>query len=153
MFTEAKERAKAFGIYGAIAGGGGAVGLILGGLLTEYLNWRWTLFVNVPFAVSRPSARADRASASRRAARNRNRLDIPGVLLVSRRPGLPGLRLHQAESDGWRPAITIGLFVAAAVRCWPRSSRSRRRSRPRCCRCAWWSTATAAASTSRWASR
>ncbi len=50
-FTEAKERAKAFGIFGAIAGGGGAVGLILGGVLTEYLDWRWTFFVNIPFAV------------------------------------------------------------------------------------------------------
>ena len=51
MFTDAKERAKAFGIYGAIAGGGGAVGLILGGVLTEYLDWRWAFFVNIPFAV------------------------------------------------------------------------------------------------------
>ena len=51
MFTDAKERAKAFGIYGAIAGGGGAVGLILGGFLTEYLDWRWTFFVNIPFAI------------------------------------------------------------------------------------------------------
>ncbi|CAM5606854.1 Putative EmrB/QacA family drug resistance transporter OS=Streptomyces glaucescens OX=1907 GN=SGLAU_29025 PE=4 SV=1 [Streptomyces glaucescens] len=50
-FTDAKERAKAFGIYGAIAGGGAAVGLILGGFLTEYLDWRWTFFVNIPFAV------------------------------------------------------------------------------------------------------
>ena len=50
-FTDAKERAKAFGIYGAIAGGGGAVGLILGGVLTEYLDWRWTFFVNIPFAI------------------------------------------------------------------------------------------------------
>src|SRR3954452_23598223 len=51
MFTEARERAKAFGVYGAIAGGGAAVGLILGGLLTEYLNWRWALYVNVPIAI------------------------------------------------------------------------------------------------------
>ncbi|NUR40389.1 MAG: MFS transporter, partial [Streptomyces sp.] len=51
MFTDAKERAKAFGIYGAIAGGGGAVGFILGGVLTEYMDWRWTFFVNIPFAI------------------------------------------------------------------------------------------------------
>ncbi|KOG88212.1 Puromycin resistance protein pur8, partial [Streptomyces varsoviensis] len=50
LFTEAKERAKAFGIFGAIAGGGAAIGLFLGGVLTEYLNWRWTFFVNIPFA-------------------------------------------------------------------------------------------------------
>jgi MFS family permease len=50
-FTDVKERAKAFGIFGAIAGSGGAIGLLLGGLLTEHLNWRWTLYVNVGIAV------------------------------------------------------------------------------------------------------
>src|ERR1700757_4878970 len=49
-FTEPKDRARAFGIYGAIAGAGGAVGLLLGGALTEYLSWRWTLYVNLIFA-------------------------------------------------------------------------------------------------------
>ena len=50
-FTDARERAKAFGIYGAIAGAGGGIGLLLGGLLTEYFSWRWTLYVNLIFAV------------------------------------------------------------------------------------------------------
>src|SRR5207302_1613760 len=50
-FTEEKERARAFGVYGAIAGGGSAIGLILGGVLTQYASWRWTLLVNVPIAV------------------------------------------------------------------------------------------------------
>jgi len=49
-FTEAKERAKAFGIYGAIAGAGAGIGLLLGGVLTEYASWRWTLFINLAFA-------------------------------------------------------------------------------------------------------
>jgi len=49
-FTDPKDRSKAFGIYGAIAGAGGAVGLLLGGTLTEYLSWRWTLYVNLIFA-------------------------------------------------------------------------------------------------------
>src|SRR5216683_1511481 len=51
MFTEPYERAKAFGIYGAIAASGGAIGLLLGGLLTQYLDWRWCLYVNVPIAL------------------------------------------------------------------------------------------------------
>ncbi|GAA0697716.1 MFS transporter [Kitasatospora atroaurantiaca] len=114
MFTEAKERAKAFGIYGAIAGGGGAIGLILGGLLTEYLNWRWTFFVNIPFAVV---AALGAVLVIREPAegRNRNRLDIPGVLLVT--TGLVSLvyGFTRAETDGWTSGITLGLFVASAV--------------------------------------
>src|SRR5215471_15934300 len=49
-FTDARDRGKAFGVYGAIAGAGGAVGLVLGGLLTEYLSWRWCMYVNLFFA-------------------------------------------------------------------------------------------------------
>src|SRR5207302_9237372 len=51
MFTEPHERARAFGIYGAIAASGGAIGLLLGGVLTQYLDWRWCLYVNVPIAL------------------------------------------------------------------------------------------------------
>ena len=50
-FTEAKERATAFAVFGGIAGSGAAIGMLLGGVLTEYLNWRWTLFVNVAISV------------------------------------------------------------------------------------------------------
>ncbi|HYA45125.1 MAG TPA: MFS transporter, partial [Acidimicrobiales bacterium] len=50
-FTEPHERARAFGVYGAIAGGGAAIGLLLGGLLTEYASWRWTLLINAPIAM------------------------------------------------------------------------------------------------------
>ncbi|WP_328913928.1 MULTISPECIES: MFS transporter [unclassified Streptomyces] len=114
MFTDAKERAKAFGIYGAIAGAGAAVGLILGGVLTEYLNWRWALFVNIAFAVI---AVIGALMYIREPAegRNPNRLDIPGVVLAS--VGLVSLvyGFSRAESDGWAAGVTIGLFVAAAV--------------------------------------
>src|SRR5579872_1244117 len=51
-FTEPRERARAFGVYGAIAGGGAAIGLVLGGVLTEFASWRWTLLINVPIAVA-----------------------------------------------------------------------------------------------------
>ncbi|MFJ6216028.1 MFS transporter [Streptomyces sp. NPDC092296] len=113
-FTEAKERAKAFGIFGAIAGGGGALGLILGGVLTEYLNWRWALYVNVPIAAV---AAIGAITVVREPAhgRNRNRLDIPGVVLATL--GLVSLvyGFTRAETDGWASAATIGLFVAAVV--------------------------------------
>ncbi|MEU1350397.1 MFS transporter [Streptomyces sp. NPDC005795] len=113
-FTEARERAKAFGIYGAIAGGGGAVGFILGGTLTEYLNWRWTFFVNVPFAIV-AALGAYFVIREPAGGRNRSPLDIPGVVLSSL--GLVSLvyGFTHAESAGWSDAWTIGMFVASAV--------------------------------------
>ncbi|MFD7437589.1 MFS transporter [Streptomyces sp. NPDC059861] len=114
MFTDAKERAKAFGIYGAIAGGGGAVGLILGGFLTEYLDWRWTFYVNVPFAVV-AAAGAWFVIREPGGARNRSSLDIPGVILSTF--GLVALvyGFTRAESEGWSDAVTIAMFVASVV--------------------------------------
>ncbi|SED39122.1 drug resistance transporter, EmrB/QacA subfamily [Streptomyces sp. 2131.1] len=114
MFTDAKERAKAFGIYGAIAGGGGAVGLILGGLLTQTLNWRWTFFVNIPFAVV-AAAGAYFVIREPAGTRNRSPLDIPGVVLSAL--GLVSLvyGFTRAESAGWSDALTVGSFVASAV--------------------------------------
>ncbi|GHH80210.1 MFS transporter [Streptomyces sulfonofaciens] len=114
MFTDAKERAKAFGIYGAIAGGGGAVGLILGGFLTEYLDWRWTFFVNVPFAIV-AAAGAFLVIREPAGGRNRSPLDIPGVIMATL--GLVSLvyGFTHAESSGWTDPVTLGLFVASAV--------------------------------------
>ncbi|MEU0049352.1 MFS transporter [Streptomyces sp. NPDC006184] len=114
MFTDAKERAKAFGIYGAIAGGGGAVGLILGGFLTEYLDWRWTFFVNVPFAVV-AAAGAYFIIREPEGGRNRSPLDIPGVILSTL--GLVSLvyGFTRAASDGWGDSVTVAMFVASVV--------------------------------------
>ncbi|MFG2128647.1 MFS transporter [Streptomyces sp. NPDC048751] len=114
MFTDAKERAKAFGIYGAIAGGGGAVGFILGGVLTEYMDWRWTFFVNIPFAVA-AALGAYFVIREPEGGRNRNPLDIPGVLLST--TGLVALvyGFTRAETDGWGDSMTVGLFVASAL--------------------------------------
>ena len=114
MFTDAKERAKAFGIYGAIAGGGGAVGLILGGFLTEYLDWRWTFFVNIPFAIV-AALGAYFVISEPADGRNRSPLDIPGVVLSTL--GLVSLvyGFTRAETDGWSDTMTISLFVGAAL--------------------------------------
>ncbi|MFE3584805.1 MFS transporter [Streptomyces vinaceus] len=114
MFTDAKERAKAFGIYGAIAGGGGAVGLILGGFLTEYLNWRWTFFVNIPFAII-AAVGAWMIIREPAGGRNRSPLDIPGVILST--TGLVALvyGFTRAESAGWSDTVTVAMFVASAV--------------------------------------
>ncbi|MBL1107332.1 MFS transporter [Streptomyces sp. 5-8] len=114
MFTNPNERAKAFGIYGAIAGGGGAVGLILGGFLTEYLDWRWTFFVNIPFAVI-AAAGAYFVIREPEGGRNRSPLDIPGVILSTL--GLVALvyGFTRAESDGWGDTVTVSMFIASVV--------------------------------------
>jgi EmrB/QacA subfamily drug resistance transporter len=112
-FTDPRERAKAFGIYGAIAGGGGAVGLLLGGLLTEYMSWRACLYVNLGFAI--PAALAGFALLRQEARAARPRLDLAGVLTAS--AGLFGLvyGFSKAETDGWGAAITLGCLAAGVV--------------------------------------
>jgi EmrB/QacA subfamily drug resistance transporter len=112
-FTDPRERGKALGIYTAIAGGGGAIGLILGGALTEYLSWRWCLYVNVVFA---GGALAGAIPLITNPPRNRGaRFDVPGALLAA--SGLVGIvyGLSQAAADGWGSAHTVGPIVAGVV--------------------------------------
>ncbi|WP_431042002.1 MFS transporter [Streptomyces sp. P1-3] len=112
-FTEPRERAKAFGIFGAIAAGGSAIGLVLGGLLTEYLDWRWCLYVNVPIAVIAAFGRYVLPADS--PAGGGTRLDVPGVLLAV--SGLVAVvyGCSEAESEGWDSAAVIGLLVLGAA--------------------------------------
>jgi EmrB/QacA subfamily drug resistance transporter len=111
-FTEPKERGKAFGVFGAIAVAGGAVGLLLGGALTEYLSWRWTLYVNLLFA---GVAFAGGALLLRRQpSQVKPELDIPGVLLVSGGVFCLVYGFSNAASHSWRTPSTYG-FIAAGV--------------------------------------
>src|SRR5271155_5611140 len=80
-FTEPKERGRAFGVYGAIAAAGSAVGLLLGGALTEYLSWRWTMYINLFFAGL--AFIGGLALLERQPSSVKPRLDIPGVVAVS----------------------------------------------------------------------
>jgi EmrB/QacA subfamily drug resistance transporter len=111
-FTDAKERAKAFGIYGAIAGAGGGVGLLLGGVLTEHLSWRWTLYVNLVFAVL--AFIGGLIFLRKGAPTERTKLDLPGTVLVT--TGLFGLvyGFSNANTHGWSSAQTWG-FLAGGV--------------------------------------
>src|SRR4051795_10702520 len=81
-FTDQRERNKAFGVFGAIAGIGGGVGLLLGGILTEYLSWRWCLYVNLLFAIPAAVGAFSLLHSGRQTAGARPRLDIPGALTV-----------------------------------------------------------------------
>jgi EmrB/QacA subfamily drug resistance transporter len=113
-FTIPRERARAFGVFGAIAGAGGAVGLLLGGFLTEQLDWRWNLYINVFIAVIAIIGvflfvgNVDSDGP-------RPKLDVPGTLLVS--GGLFGIvfGFANAETDGWDSPLAWGVLAAALV--------------------------------------
>jgi EmrB/QacA subfamily drug resistance transporter len=112
-FTDPAERGRAFGVYGAIAGAGGAVGLLLGGLLTEYLSWRWCLYVNVILAVV-AVAGALRLLAAQPRDPNVH-IDWPGTFLVV--AGLVAVVYGLAEADtaGWGAPVTLALLIAGVV--------------------------------------
>ncbi|MCT2593327.1 MFS transporter [Streptomyces sp. N2-109] len=113
MFTEPKDRAKAFGIWGAISAAGGGAGLLAGGALTEYLDWRWCLYINIPIALIAAIGGYALLTESRH--EGRARFDIPGVLLVT--GGLVAVvyGTGRAESDGWDSGKVVGLLAAGAV--------------------------------------
>jgi len=112
-FTDPAERGKAFGIYGGIAGAGGAIGLLLGGILTSYVSWRWTLFVNLVFAAIAATGallwlKNDRAA-------DRDPLDIPGVVLATSGLFCVVFGLSHAETTAWKNPYTIGFLVLGVV--------------------------------------
>ncbi|HKH18643.1 MAG TPA: MFS transporter, partial [Solirubrobacteraceae bacterium] len=115
-FTDPAERAKAFGVYGAIAGAGGAFGLLLGGFVCEVLDWRWCLYVSILFAV--PAAVVGLRLLHHvpgRAGADSPRLDIPGTIIAS--IGLFALVFGtaRAESDGWGDPVTLAFLGASVV--------------------------------------
>jgi EmrB/QacA subfamily drug resistance transporter len=114
-FTDPSERNKAFGVFGAIAGVGGGVGLLLGGILTEYLSWRWCLYVNLLFALPAAAAAFSVLHAGRQDGAPRPRLDIPGAVTVS--GGLFALvyGFSNAETNGWGAPLTIAMLAASVV--------------------------------------
>jgi len=111
-FTEPKDRSRAFAVYGAIAGAGGAIGLLLGGALTEYLSWRWTLYVNLVFAAVAFTGGA--LLLHRQPSPVKPRLDIPGVLLVSSAVFCLVYGFSNAATHNWHTPSTWG-FLAAGV--------------------------------------
>ena len=131
-FTEPSERAKAFGIFAAIAGSGASIGLLLGGALTQALSWRYCMYVNLVFAVVATAGAMVLVRNSR--PQTRPRLDIPGTVAVS--SGLFALvyGFAHAQTTNWGNQLTIGM-LAAGVCCSGCSSRSRDESGRRSCRC------------------
>jgi len=111
-FQEGAARNRALGVYAGAAGGGGAVGLILGGLIVNYLSWRWVLFVNVPialvlaFAAPRVLAVSDGRSG---------RLDLPGAISVTSAMTLLVYGLSRAATQGWSDSVTVATLGFGAA--------------------------------------
>ena len=112
-FTEPSERGKAFGVFGAIAGSGAALGLLLGGILTQYLSWRWSLYVNLAFAV--PAIAGAVALLHNVPTENRPRLDLAGTAAAV--TGLFGLvyGFSNAETHGWGDPLTVGMLAGGVA--------------------------------------
>ena len=112
-FQDPRERGRAFGVFGSVAAGGGGVGLILGGVLTQYLSWRWTLYVNLVFAVIAAAG----ALAYMRGGRPTNppRMDWPGAVLAGAGLFLIVFGFSHAETAGWTATLTIGSLVLGVL--------------------------------------
>jgi EmrB/QacA subfamily drug resistance transporter len=112
-FAEGAERNRALGIWGAVAGAGGAAGVLLGGVLTSGLSWRWVLFVNVPIAVI-AAAMAPRTLLESRREEAGNTFDIPGAVTVTAGLALLVYAVVEAVNVGWGATRTI-LCIAGAI--------------------------------------
>ncbi|MEU5534610.1 MFS transporter [Streptomyces sp. NPDC020362] len=112
-FTDGRERGKAFGVFAGVGAGGAALGVVAGGLLTEYANWRWCLYVNIPMSaialIGVPLILRDRPGGNLRS------VDLPGVLLSA--AGLVSLvyGFTQAEPHGWGDSTVLALLVGGVL--------------------------------------
>ncbi|WP_232323677.1 MFS transporter [Catenuloplanes japonicus] len=117
-FTDPAERGKAFGIFGALAGSGAGIGLLLGGALTEWLSWRWCMYVNLLFAL--PAAVLAIVAVRARAGRDtggspRPTLDLPGVVTGTLGLFAVVFGFSSAETRGWDSAVTVGVLAAGPI--------------------------------------
>jgi EmrB/QacA subfamily drug resistance transporter len=112
-FREPRERGRAFGVFGSVAAGGGAVGLILGGVLTQYVSWRWTLYVNLVFAAIAVAGALAWIRSSRPDVRPR--MDWPGAVLAGAGLFLIVFGFSRAETAGWTALPTIGSLAGGVV--------------------------------------
>lgn len=110
-FTEPDERARAFGVFAAMAASGGALGLLLGGILTDYLDWRWVFFVNIPIGLLVLAG----SLVLNEGQRNPGRLDLPGALTAT--TGLLALvyAITRGGTHGWTDTLTLSCLAAAAL--------------------------------------
>jgi EmrB/QacA subfamily drug resistance transporter len=109
-FTSAEDRAKALGVFGAVAAGGGAIGLLLGGALTDYLSWRWTLYINLVFAGV--ALVGGILLLDRQTTREKFDLDVPGLLFASGGLFFIVFGFSNAATHSWHASGTWGTLIA-----------------------------------------
>lgn len=112
-FTEPRERARAFGLYGAVAGSGAAIGLVLGGTLTQLVSWRWTLLINVPIALAAAVAALRVVRESRGG--SGTGYDVPGATAATGGLFLLVYGFTTAGTDGWSSPLTLALLAGAVI--------------------------------------
>jgi EmrB/QacA subfamily drug resistance transporter len=112
-FTDPAERPKAFGIFSALSGAGAAVGLLLGGMLTEWASWRWVMYVNVAFAA--PALIGALLLLAKPAITKKPKLDIPGILVVSAALFAVVYGFAHVESTSWTNRVALGSMIVGAV--------------------------------------
>jgi EmrB/QacA subfamily drug resistance transporter len=113
-YREGHERNTALSVWGAVASGGAAAGLLLGGIITEYLGWRWNFFVNVPVAILVILA-AWRLVPAHESEESHNQLDLPGAISITAALMLLVYGLVEAPSHGWTAHSTLGYLAASAA--------------------------------------
>jgi EmrB/QacA subfamily drug resistance transporter len=114
LFTEQADRAKAMGVYGFVASGGGTIGVLLGGILTDRLNWHWIFLVNLPVGVA-VVALCIRLLPAGSGQEQRQRIDIAGAVTVTASLMLAVYAIVNGNQNGWTSALTLGLLAAAVV--------------------------------------
>ena len=112
MFPEGRERLRAIALYTAVSIGGGAIGLISGGILTEWASWRWVLFVNVPIGLA---VLAVGASVLPETARQKGRFDLAGAFTSTIGVGALVYGFVRAAGSGWSDPLTVGAFVLGVI--------------------------------------
>jgi EmrB/QacA subfamily drug resistance transporter len=112
-FTDPSERNRAFGIYGAIAGAGASVGLLLGGVLTQYLSWRYCMFVNLLFAVV--AIIGGLTLLTHHASKAKPRIDVPGTISITLGLFTLVYGFSHAETSSWTNPLTLGFLIAGVV--------------------------------------
>jgi EmrB/QacA subfamily drug resistance transporter len=113
IFKEGQERNRALGVWSMVAGGGGAIGLLLGGILTQYIDWRWIFFINVPIAIAVLVASA--RYLPKGDATHKQKIDYVGAMSITASLMSLVYGLAEAAQKSWTDQTTIGSLVAAAV--------------------------------------